>query len=674
MFDICLFAGTSEGRQMAEVLMNTPLKVLVCVATEYGETLVTQSDHMVVHTGRLDEEAMVTLFRKEGFSLIIDATHPFAVRVTENIAAAAMKTGSEYVRLSRETEKAVDNAVYVNSITEAAEYLKDKEGNILVTTGSKELKPYTVIKNYQERMYVRVLPMQASLCACEEMGIKLSHIIAMQGPFSKEVNRALLSMTKAKYLVTKDSGSNGGFSEKIQAALEETVIPVVIGRPTEKNNKSFREVLSLLSLRYQIQAASKIHVVGIGMGNEALLTFEAKEALNRADCIIGAKRAVEAVNRKSDSFCSMDYAKILEFIKAHPEYREIAIVMTGDTGFYSGTKKLLPLLKEYDTKVYPGISSLQYLCAKSGISWDDAYILSLHGREGSAVPAVIENEKVFVLLGGAGGVKRVLDELCAHGLGEIEVYVGERLSYPEERIVKGTAGELCMERFDPLSVLLILNRRAKPSKYSASLPDEAFVRSKGDAVNVPMTKAEVRAVSVAKLMLQPDSVVYDIGAGTGSVSIEMAAICKKGHVYAVECKKEAAELANKNKNHFGAWNLTVIEGMAPEICRELPIPTHAFIGGTSGNMYEIIEMLLQKNPQIRIVINLIALESIAEIMRCLEAFHFEETEIVQISVAKARKLGRYHLMNGQNPIMIITCQKHEEQTEDRLCMKRERTI
>jgi len=258
-----------------------------------------------------------------------------------------------------------------------------------------------------------------------------------------------------------------------------------------------------------------------------------------------------------------------------------------------------------------------------------------------------------------------LEDLCANNLGDVQVVVGERLSYPEEKITEGTAENLYGENFDPLSVLIIQNRRARMPRRVASLPDEAFLRSVGEGGNVPMTKAEVRAVSVAKLMLEPDSVAYDVGAGTGSVSIEMAGVCTKGHVYAIECKPEAAVLLKKNKNHFGAGNVTIVEGTAPEACETLPPPTHAFIGGTGGNMYEILEMLLNKNPQVRIVMNLIAMESIAEAMRCIESFGFEKTEIVQVSVTKAKKLGRYHLMNGQNPIIIITCQKHAGNDEEK---------
>lgn len=657
MFDLCLFAGTTEGRRLVEFLRETPLSVYVSVATEYGETLVPQGSNITVHAGRLDRAQMAALFVRERFALVVDATHPFAAEATGNIASAAGETGIEVVRLVREEEGAVAEATYAASIAEAAERLKGTEGNILLTTGSKELLPFTKVPNYRERLYARVLPMQSSLAACEAAGIPPAHIIAMQGPFGEELNRAIIRMTQAKHLVTKDSGPSGGFAEKIAAARREGASVLIIGRPPEQGGMRFTELVQHLASRFGISVSPRVSVIGLGMGNPELLTGEAKTALAAAECVIGAKRMVEATAGGRPFLASMDHAEIAGFIHAHPEYREIAVVMSGDTGFYSGAKKLIPLLAEFAPRIYPGISSLQYLCARLKTAWDDVKVLSLHGRGGSAVPAVLEHRKVFALVGGAGGAQRICEELSEAGLGHVSVTVGERLSYPDERITEGTAEELSSRAFDPLCVLLVRNKNARPPRRTACLPDEAFLRWTGEGSTVPMTKAEVRAVSIAKLMLEPDSVAYDIGAGTGSVSVEMAGICTRGHVYAVECKPEAAALAERNKKRFGLSNLTVVEGAAPEACAPLPPPTHAFIGGTSGNMREVLEMLLAKNPAVRIVINLIALESIAEAMRCIETFGFGHTEVVQVSVAKAKKLGRYHLMNGQNPIMIITCEK-----------------
>lgn len=656
MYDLCIFAGTTEGRKIVEFLADTGLSVYACVATEYGDALLPHTDHVTMSARRLSRDDMEALFSRERFRMVVDATHPYATEATRNIADACAASGTEYLRLNREAQTDVEGAVYVGSVGEAADYLKGTSGNVLIVTGSKELSPYTAVDNYRERLYVRVLPTASSVSACERCGIAASHIIAMQGPFSKELNRALIRMADAKFLVTKDSGSSGGFFEKIEAAREEGAVSVIIGRPPQRDGQTYDEAVRTLCRRFNLAVRPQVSVVGIGMGNPALLTAEAERALRAADCVIGAERAVEAAAGNKARFISMDNAKILAYIRAHPEHRRIAVVMSGDTGFYSGAKKLLPLLRDYAPRVCPGISSLQYLCAKLGTSWDDACVLSLHGRNSPAVPFVAEHKKVFALLGGSDAVNRVCAELCDAGFADAVVSAGERLSYGDEKITTGTAEELKDIRFDPLSAVLIRNKSARPGKRACCLPDDAFIRSADGAV-VPMTKSEVRAISVAKLMLDGSSVVYDIGAGTGSVSVEMAGICTRGRVYAVECKKDAAELIRRNKKKFGLHNLSVVEGAAPGACGPLPPPTHAFIGGTSGNMRQIMEMLAQKNPQVRIVANLITLESIADMTRCLEELGWHDAEIVQVTVARSKKLGSHHLMSGQNPIMIVTCQK-----------------
>ena len=182
------------------------------------------------------------------------------------------------------------------------------------------------------------------------------------------------------------------------------------------------------------------------------------------------------------------------------------------------------------------------------------------------------------------------------------------------------------------------------------LEDEAFLRDK-----VPMTKSEVRSISLSKLQLTEDAVVYDVGAGTGSVSIEIALQAAEGEVYAIEKKEEAAALLEKNKRKFAADHLHIIRGLAPEALADLPAPTHVFIGGSSGNLKEILEAVLAKNPHVRIVINAIALETVAEALDCLKTLPVKETDVAAVSVAKAKELGRYHMMMGQNPVYVISC-------------------
>lgn len=178
--------------------------------------------------------------------------------------------------------------------------------------------------------------------------------------------------------------------------------------------------------------------------------------------------------------------------------------------------------------------------------------------------------------------------------------------------------------------------------------DELFIR--GD---VPMTKSEVRAVSLSKLELKPDSILYDVGAGTGSVSVESSRILTEGRVYAIEKKAEAVSILRANKEKFCARCMEITEGTAPEAITALEPPTHVFIGGTSGSMERVLDAVLMKNPGVRIVINVIALESLADVLAWLKK-HSIAAEIVQVQISRSRTAGDYHLMTGQNPVYVIS--------------------
>lgn len=264
MDKICVFAGTTEGRKLVEFLSGQPVSVTACVATEYGETLLTPAPNVTISAGRLTEEQMASLFDAEKFDLVIDATHPYARVATENIAAACGVTGTEYLRLLRFGSSVPGDAVFVSDIAEAVSYLNTTEGNILLTTGSKELSGYTSIQNFQDRVYARVLPMEDSLGLCRECGLKCSHILAMQGPFSVEMNTAMLKSVDAKYLVTKDSGTAGGFDEKIAAARAAGVGLVVIGRPPQGDGLDMADTIRLLCQRFGLRRKPQVSIVGSG--------------------------------------------------------------------------------------------------------------------------------------------------------------------------------------------------------------------------------------------------------------------------------------------------------------------------------------------------------------------------------------------------------------------------
>jgi precorrin-6Y C5,15-methyltransferase (decarboxylating) len=182
------------------------------------------------------------------------------------------------------------------------------------------------------------------------------------------------------------------------------------------------------------------------------------------------------------------------------------------------------------------------------------------------------------------------------------------------------------------------------------IADTEFIREK-----VPMTKEEIRTLSLCKLGLKRDSVLYDIGAGTGSVCVEAAGICTQGKVYAVEQRHEAVQLIRENQRKFAADNLVVCEGAAPEVLSRLLAPTHAFIGGSGGHLLEIVAAVREKNPAVRFVVNVVTMETLGQISSLCEKFpEYADMEIIQVSVSKSRPLGRYHLMEAENPVYIIS--------------------
>lgn len=650
MEKVIVFAGTTEGYELCRFLSEHHVTVCACTATEYGGKALKETPYLRVHTGRLKKEEMGELFRMEAPQLVLDATHPYAAEVTKNIKAACEERGVFYQRVLREEGKQAEEAVYVESTEEAAEFLNTTEGNVLLTTGSKELKKFLTVKDYRERLFARVLSLPSVMEECSAAGFEGKHLIGMQGPFSREMNEAMLRQFRCRYLVTKDTGRAGGFREKIEAALSCGAVPVIIGRPLKEEGISLLECKKWLLARLGFALKPHITLLGIGMGGEGTLTIEGKKSLEKAELLIGAKRIADSVKMPHHTVVyEYDSERIFAYIKEHPQYEKIVVALSGDVGFYSGAKKLLGKLGK-GTEVVCGISSVSYFMAKAGLSWDDAKIVSAHGKACNLVSLIRYNKKVFSILGTGDGISALSQKLVFYGMGEVLLYVGENLSYENEKIFVRPAKELTEYEGDALSVVCAYNENALCMPSTHGVKDEMFIRGKA-----PMTKEEVRSVSLMKLGLSEASICYDVGAGTGSVAVEMALRSHRGRVYAIEKKEDALALIHENKKKFAVDNLEIIGGSAPEAMEELPAPTHAFIGGSSGNLKDIIRLLLKKNPDVKIVINCITLETVGEAMESIKEFGFTDRDIVQMSVSRSKEIGRYHMMMGENPIYIFTC-------------------
>lgn len=251
--ELLLFGGTSEGRLLAQQLARRGCTVTVCVATEYGAALIRSGEHLRTVPGRLDQAGMAELMASRPFDCVVDATHPYAVEVTANIAAAAGTVGLSCYRLVRDGDVTGD-WLEVESMAQAAARVLDLPGNILLTTGSKELDAFTH-PALVRRCYPRVLPTLESLGRCLDLGYPQANILCMQGPFSQALNAALMEQYHIKVLVTKASGGAGGFWEKEAAARAAGAALVVVARPMHEKGLTLTQLTARLEARLKGETA-----------------------------------------------------------------------------------------------------------------------------------------------------------------------------------------------------------------------------------------------------------------------------------------------------------------------------------------------------------------------------------------------------------------------------------
>ena len=667
MNNVIIFAGTTEGRVLSGMLGKAGIGHTVCVATGYGADIMGEDPAVCVRAGRMDKEEMVRFFSKvkaDADTIVADATHPYATEVTRNIKQAANEAGIRYIRIVRDGESACEDGISeYEDMMGCAESIDGTEGNILLTTGSKELGDYydIVSKETAKRTFVRVLPSVESLTICEKLGIERSHIIAMQGPFDRKLNEAIIRQLDIRHLVTKDSGSAGGFEEKIEAARNTNTEVHMIARPNDEEGVSVCDAYRIIAgtdAKAPVDADARhltITLVGIGMGDRGCLTFDAEHAINRADAVFGSKRLVKNIKcpRKYEMYLAGDIIPVIE----SENIRNAVILFSGDTGLKSGAKGMLTALrrwrKDVNIRVIPGISSFSYMAARLQESYDDAFLFSIHGRNAEKDMAYLAHNiryhaKAFVLLSQAGDVQRLAQKLIEAEV-EGHIAIGMDLSYKNEKISELTFEEALEYDDDGLAIAVIVNENPQKRPLINIKRDNEFIRDR-----VPMTKENIRHLSIIKLGLEEGDVFYDIGGGTGSVAIEAASLDPHLQVYTIEKDHDAADLIRKNINNAGLENITVIEGDAVSVLAGMQKPDRVFIGGSGGRLCDIADVLHSKGNGIRFVVNAVTVETTEEVRKVIRKYEPEDEEAVMISVCDEQAVGSYHMLKAQNPVWIFS--------------------
>ncbi|MDR1873493.1 MAG: precorrin-6y C5,15-methyltransferase (decarboxylating) subunit CbiE [Synergistaceae bacterium] len=407
---------------------------------------------------------------------------------------------------------------------------------------------------------------------------------------------------------------------------------------------------------------NRLYVVSVGPGDAEQLTLAAGRILKTSDCLVLAKRHLPLAGGHGNvELMGSRPVEAFPMIERRLSKGSVAVAVSGDAGVFS----LLPRLREHfsdlDITVIPGVSSLQSLSAALCETWEDAEIVSVHGRDVSpskVAGIVAHNRKTVFFCGPDRDPAWLCRVLTERGMNDLEVAVGERLSCPDGRVVRGSPSDLCGRVFDALSVVRVRNPEPLPP-FPSRPEDEEFLRS-GESARIPMTRGEVRTIVLDQLRLTPDSVVWDIGAGTGSVSVACARLCPWGDVHAVERSEDAAALLRRNREKFGAYNLWVHEGNAASLLRSLPRPTHVFVGGSGGELRRILEhvgglgKLDQFGKSIRVVVSGVTLETICVAHEVLCGADFRGPDVLQVAVSRSRVVGNSVIMAAQNPVTLLS--------------------
>ncbi len=415
-----------------------------------------------------------------------------------------------------------------------------------------------------------------------------------------------------------------------------------------------------------------IYLIGMGPGSASLLTAEARDCLLSLDAVAGAERTMTLYREIGGSVaaerCLVSFrtAELLQFLEALPDdCRRVGFLFTGALSVYSGATALASALAESGIPrermhFLSGLSSLDYFLDHLGERRESVAVLSLHGREGSVLPLLAKEEKLLVLLGGRGQLGAIAQELLNFGLSETEMVLGSRLSYPEEMIRRGKPTDFLDTEADSLSLLYLRFRKdtgaakLQPSDfYRFGIEDARFFRVKG----VPMTKQAARSFTLSQLPLQEDALIYDIGAGSGSVSVELCLHVPRGRVLAFESDAAALSVLQENKKRFLCGNLRIVPGFAPDTLPSADTlngrPDLVFIGGSRRRLSSIIEAVLAQSPDCTIAVHAITMETEQEILTiAADLTETHRLEMLTMAATELRPMGKYHMRSAQNPITL----------------------
>lgn len=400
-----------------------------------------------------------------------------------------------------------------------------------------------------------------------------------------------------------------------------------------------------------------IHVIGAGMAGQEGFTAQALGLISQSTLLFGNTRLLDLFPDYCGEKVVITDQSLAQMVdKIRQSDGRIVILSSGDPLFFGIGRYLLRNLPDTLIEFLPNVTSVQYAFSKIREPWDDAVFLSVQGRDlKDVVDRIIANDKAAILTDDIGTPERIARELLIRRCAGYRVYVCENLGSSQEKIQVTTIRGLQKLAVAPLNVLILIREfedKEQQSLPSFGIPDEAFV-----SIKKTMTREEVRVVTLAKLRLRPDMCLWDIGAGSGSVSIEADHLLPFGRVFAIERNEESLGFIRENLQRFKARNVTVVAGGAPDCLDDLPDPDRVFIGGSGGHLWEILDRVDQRLASGGLVVlNAITLDTLTAANEYFANAGYT-AEVVVLNIARTRPETNYKMFEAYDPVYIITATK-----------------
>ena len=404
----------------------------------------------------------------------------------------------------------------------------------------------------------------------------------------------------------------------------------------------------------------KVHIIGVAPGGASSLLPEARRLVNRAEIVLGGRRLLDMFPSLTGEKIAIrnNLAEVTDLIKRNLGYKRIVVLASGDPNFYGIASYLTGKLGKDVIEIMPNVSAMQVAFARIKESWEDAALVSVHSRPiEDIVETVRSNHKVGIFTDDEHTPATIARVLLEHGVDGYQAYVCQDLGSRDEKVIETDLPGLCQTESSPLNILILL--RAQPKKPAVALyprrlgiPEEEFHQRKPKGGLI--TKQEVRVVSLAKMCLTDESVLWDIGAGSGAVSVEASFLIRKGHIYAIEKNDTDVAIIKRNLRKFHVPNVEVVHTFAPDGLGNLPDPTVVFIGGSGGRMEEILDFVSHRlKPGGRIVINVVALQNLSAAVNALKVRGFVP-DVTLVNVARSTSVRELTRFEALNPVFVVT--------------------